>query len=132
VTWETLPAGWWRELARHADRGGLPEQEGVAPKHEERILYLASLTPMAWYEGSHLGEGVYYVASFGRTVVAECLDSGNALFVYSGPLEWKTVFRQSKHEALRMGARRIVHVGDWRRRLIHRLHAGQFQYPLDL
>jgi hypothetical protein len=85
----------------------------------ERIRFLESLKPARMYEGSHLGNVVYYVALFPRVVIADCVDEGNAIYYLPerSPQSWKAVFRLSKQEARRAGARRIVHSGEWKSRV---------------
>jgi hypothetical protein len=84
----------------------------------ERLIFLDGLGPKEWYAGSHLGKRRYYVAVFDRVAVADTPDWGNALYYCAVSGErWKTVFRLSKDEARRAGARRIFHDGDWRGRL---------------
>jgi hypothetical protein len=83
----------------------------------ERLRFIEALGPNAWFEGKDVGVRRYLVAQFGAGVVADCPDVGNALYYYRGDGDWKDVFRSTKLDALRLGAKRIIHRGDWKGRL---------------
>lgn len=121
LTWEILPKGWWR-LGQHAGfpRVGANATHPDASVRLERLIFLDTLNPIAWYAGSHLGDRRYYVATFPGVAVADTPDWGNALYYYrtSGD-SWQSVFRLSKIEALRAGASRIYHSEGWQERLRH-------------
>lgn len=115
LQWTVLPEGWWQKPVRGSGRGAGGVQQHSDELH--RIKFIDGLGPKAWYEGRDVGIRRYYVAVFKRVVVADCPDSGNALYYYGGKHDWKDIFRKSKRDALRAGAQRIYHAGDWKERL---------------
>jgi hypothetical protein len=116
LTWEILPPGWWHN-GRYLTGAGTSAKQRAVADDPERIIELENLAPVAWYVGDSLGTRAYFVAEFKNIAVADCPEYGNALYYYSGASDWRTVFRRSKPEATRLGARRILHKGDWRGRL---------------
>lgn len=111
LEWEVLPPGFWRDPVV---RGRLLLGSGdAAGQREERIVFLDSLGPIAWHRGRHMESRNYLVAEFRHLVFAECALEGNALYyVRADTLSWKEVFRLSKREALKAGAKRILHRAD--------------------
>ena len=117
LDWEVLPPGRLRHLISMAGFAG----DGPGGRHPDdisRVELLDSLGPRAWYEGSSLGNRVYLVAVFDGVVIADSQQFGNALYFFrcSGH-EWQNVFQLDKSQALRAGAKRLVHSGDWKRRV---------------
>lgn len=118
LDWELLPP---EEVGRLIGRGGTPLRSGATP-HLERLRFLDGLRPSAWYVGSELGSRIYYVAVFPHAAVADSAEYGNALYLYRRrDGDWQRVFRSVKREAVALGARRIVHRGDWQARLLSAL-----------
>jgi hypothetical protein len=117
LDWEVLPAGWWnRRHASQLDDGGIGL---VTDWDEDRLRFLDSLSPRMRYSGSHLGQRLYFVAVFDKLVVADTGEFGNALYtLVCADDRWKSVFKRTKAEALRLGARRIVHRGNWQGRVL--------------
>ena len=113
IQWEVLPPGWWRTGSKRAGRQGEDRRRSIPI---DRLEFLDTLKPQAWYRGSHLHNRLYYVADFGKLAIAECPDFGNALYC-AATEDWRTVFRMTKREALSAGARRVTHHGNWRSRI---------------
>jgi hypothetical protein len=111
LDWEVLPEGWWEDRA-FVEQLSIGSGRRLTRVELERLHKLASLGPLATYQGKHMGKRRYTVFEFGRVTLAECYLSGNALYYYLGA-DWKTVFALTKREALTAGARRLVHRGDW-------------------
>lgn len=114
LRWEVLPQG------PAPLRSASPFQDPVRPLPEkgreqgERLRFLDGLGPSEWFRGSELADAIYYVAVFGDLAIADTVTYGNALYWYRGPDgAWKGVFRRNKRDALTLGARRILHTGDW-------------------
>lgn len=89
----------------------------------ERLEYLYSLSPSDIYMGKDEFQG-YFVLYFAQhqTAVFECPVVGNALYLVRG--SWQIAARKSKAELLHTGppdVRRIIHVGEWRKRLLDAL-----------
>ena len=109
-------AGAWRQLSSSevllaANRGGFDS---------ERISFLESLGPVAWYDSALEAEARYLVAEFDGVAIAESGEEGNAIyFVKSQVGDWKEILALTKAEARAEGAKRIVHdhEGKWRTRL---------------
>jgi hypothetical protein len=117
LTWEVLPSGWWQDRIQAPVVGGQTSDERVRWM-KERIDLLVSLLPLAWYEGADLGKRVYSVATFPGIAIADSGDYANALYyVLTNGTEWQSIFRRSKREALQLGARRVIHNGDWELRV---------------
>lgn len=119
LEWEVLPPGWFDRYSAGfgAPRTG-PFESQPDVQLWERIEAVMSLGPNVCYNILKLSSRLYYVALFESVAVADSPDYGNAL--YWLPLDgdnWKTVLHQPKFAALRSGARRIVHHGDWKDRL---------------
>jgi len=116
LDWEILPQGWWTRLAgKSLGRGSRFE---FKKREVDRIRFIESLGPIAWYEGREFGVSRYFVALFNGVAVADCPDSGNALYYYrQGDRDWKDVFRRNKMDAIKAGAKRLYHAGDWKGRL---------------
>lgn len=116
--WEFLPSGWWGDQNspyRAHILSGLPPKE--ARMVQERLDFLMALRPGAWFRGLKLGGRQYHVAEFPQVAVAECALEGNAIYyLYRSHGDWRFVFTQSKNEALKLGADRIIHdpEGAWR------------------
>jgi hypothetical protein len=84
-----------------------------------RLRFIDTLHPQKWYAGSHLGSVVYYVALFPNLAIADCIDVGNALYYVQldrGRDAWRSVFQLSKREARAVGAKRLIHTGEWKAR----------------
>jgi hypothetical protein len=118
LDWEILPPGYMGTYLQRAANGGT----AVERDRSERIAYLDELRPRRWWMGRSplKGKQRYLLAEFESCVVAESPVLGNALFTYSfsgGAESWQQVFCEEKRVAERLGARRIVHRGDWRERL---------------
>jgi hypothetical protein len=112
VEWEILPP---------EPGGRIPRKIGKlvgkrSQKELERLQLLATLGPTSWAIGRYLGRRQYIVALFERVAVAECEERGNALYLAPSG-SWEEIFRRTKPEARALGARRIVHRGNWKRRL---------------
>ena len=117
LTWEMLPAGPWRRQVPSAipDTG---RNIGPTPAQLERLTFLDNLHPGTWYAGSILGRQIYFAAVFSGVIVADSSDYGNALYYcVCHDNSWQDVLRLTKAEALRAGAKRIVHSGNWKARL---------------
>lgn len=79
LTWEALPMGWWKDYWE--ERGdGNGWRTPLNTERRERLRFLESLGPRAWYKGSHLAKRVYFLALFDRLAMADCPDWGNALY----------------------------------------------------
>lgn len=115
LDWTVLPPGWWR--SGRFSRGLFSKPNARELLDIERIEFISDLVPAAWYEGRTLGTRQYFVAEFDGVVLAECPDWGNALYYCVGRNDWRLIFRRSKREALSLGAKRILHKGDWRKRI---------------
>jgi hypothetical protein len=78
-----------------------------------------ALGPQQRFRGSpRLGGSIYFVFVFKKCVIAECPDWGNALYLLTPAERWQQVFGLAKSDALvRPGMHRIIHRGDWARRL---------------
>lgn len=115
LDWTVLPPGWWR--SRRFSGGPFSRPNANEPVDIERIEFINDLAPAAWYEGQSLGTRQYFVAEFDGVVLAECADWGNALYYCVGRNDWRLILRRSKRDALSLGAKRILHKGDWRKRI---------------
>jgi predicted nucleic acid-binding Zn-ribbon protein len=117
LTWEVLPAGWWRDEAFVRRIQAEAAKEGVI-LDIGRLVKLESLSPKVSYRGCFLDKSTgyrrypYYVFEFEQVAIADCQELGNALY-YASAKEWREVFRLTKRDALRVGAGRLVHRGDW-------------------
>ena len=123
LEWEVLPSGWWD--IRWFD--GRSEGETRRPSKDalERIRFINSFDPARWYLGKSLGTRYYYVALFAGVAVAESPVWGNALYYCATRAdEWRVVFRKTKREALRAGARRIIHRTHWKARVERLIRAS--------
>jgi hypothetical protein len=120
LDWQLLPQGWWsNEVYRGVGRLTPSLQAST-----DRFEVLEALKPLTWYVGSWSDKRFYYVAVFAGIVIADSVDYGNALYYYIGDGDrWMSIFRRSKHEALQLGARRVIHSGNWESR-VQRLVAG--------
>lgn len=91
-----------------------------AAVHNERLQFIKSLGPWREWVGLTFGKRQYHVALFPvpGVAVAESVNDGNALYyvAYRGD-SWQSVFKLTKLGAIRAGARRIRHQGDWKRRV---------------
>lgn len=121
LTWRLLPEGWWRDIEYLPPLPTRRESSPVALREEhERIRFLASLGPQAWYEGAHLDRRVYRVAVFPGIAIADTVSYGNALYycLREGN-NWMSIFRLTKRGALDAGASRIFHRkgGGWETRV---------------
>ena len=116
LDWEILPSEALPTGGGQTFGVATPSQtRGEQPR---RLLLLDSLNPKRWYRGSSLGTRVYFVAVFEGIAIADAVDFGNALFYYTGTdNEWMKVFRRDKREARVLGAKRLVHTGDWEERV---------------
>jgi hypothetical protein len=114
-----LPRGKWRR----ATRDEAIEWYGVGQwygENAERIAFIESLKPSAFYTGEHLSSQRYVAFEFERVVVAESSFEGNALYyVWKGEVDWQIILTLPKGEALKAGAKRIIHDADgtWKGRL---------------
>lgn len=125
VDWEILPAdpnhkippGVKKELRGKKGRASL-----------ERLQVLAELEPEAWAVGKYLGHRLYRVALFSEVAVADCDQLGNALY-WVEKSRWQEVFRHTKSEARRLGAKRLIHRGDWKGRLKKLVQVGVVSPP---
>lgn len=119
LRWEILPPGWWK------DRNRLKEIKRRLGSREadyffERLELIRGLGAKESYEGrSYLGNRLYFVFIFDELVIAECPEFGNALYYLDGKKAalWKKIFSRTKKEALRSGAKRLPHLGNWESRL---------------
>lgn len=119
LSWEILPPGWWRDKTQIEK---LKEKLGDRQSQlfMERLEYIESLNPLERYEGrSYLGSRLYYVFVFKKAILAECPMFGNAAYLLKGDkmASWQEIFAQTKKIALNEGATRILHMGDWKKRL---------------
>lgn len=115
LDWEILPEGPWEKAPAKSKPHRSTERSA---SQAERLLFLDSLGPTAWYSGTILGRRIYYVALFQGIAVADSSDYGNAQYYHSCSDEsWKRIFRLTKASALRAGARRIFHSASWQARL---------------
>lgn len=118
LNWEVLPPGWWTDgsqVQRVKERLGPHTQLFI-----ERIRYIESLDPLERYEGqSYLGSRLYYVFVFEKCVLAECPMFGNAIYILDRDRtdSWQDIFAKTKKEVLETGVKRVLHRGDWKRRL---------------
>lgn len=111
LSWEVLPLGWWRDPVFVSGLGSGPGWK-QGPRDVERLRRLAQLNPAATYQGLYLGRRQYIVFVFDGVAIAECPTWGNALYYTIDP-DWRSVFALTKRDAIRLGARRIFHRGDW-------------------
>ena len=119
LSWEVLPPGWWRDKSQIEK---LKKRLGDRQSQlfMERLEYIASLNPLKQYEGhSYLGSRLYYIFVFKKAILAECPMFGNAAYLLKGGkmASWQEIFVQTKRFALNKGATRILHMGDWKKRL---------------
>lgn len=125
LTWEVLPMGWWKSINLPGPRGQGENRRHLNTERIERLSFLESLGPKSWYEGSHLGERIYFVAVFNRVAVADCPTWGNALYYCAaGGERWRDIFRLTKAGALEAGARRLIHNRYWEWRLLSLVQSG--------
>lgn len=119
LKWEVLPPGWWSDktqVQRIEERLGTSKTQLFV----ERLKYVESLNPLERYIGeSYLGNRLYYVFVFKNYVLAECPMFGNAVYLLNEDKmnSWKEIFALIKKEALKKGAVRILHLGNWKKRL---------------
>lgn len=119
LKWEVLPPGWWSDknmVERIRERLGSKQTQLFI----ERIKYVESLKPLEGYVGQpYLGSRWYFVFIFEKHVLAECPMFGNALYFLDGDKKdsWRKIFVQTKRTALKMGARRILHTRNWKKKL---------------
>lgn len=119
LEWEVLPPGFWRDknqVEKLKSRLG----DEKAKLFIERLEHIESLNPLERYEGqSYLGNRLYYVFVFKNSVLAECPLFGNAAYLLKGDkmTSWRDTFMKTKRTALSEGAIRILHTGDWKKRL---------------
>lgn len=120
LEWEVLPPGFWRDRSQVEKlKSRLGEEK--AKLFIERLEHIESLNPLERYEGqSYLGNRLYYVFVFKNSVLAECPLFGNAAYLLKGDkmASWRDTFMQTKRAALGVGAIRILHMGDWKKRLV--------------
>ncbi|MBI4084393.1 MAG: hypothetical protein HY431_00660 [Candidatus Levybacteria bacterium] len=123
LEWEVLPPGFWKDkslVEKLKKRIG----EEKAELFMERIKNIEALNPLERYEGqSYLGNRLYYVFVFKNSVLAECPLFGNAAYLLKGDkmASWQETFMQTKRTALSKGATRILHLGNWQKRLVNAL-----------
>lgn len=120
LEWEVLPPGFWRDQSQ-VEKLKSRLGEDKAKMFIERLEYIESLGPLERYEGqSYLGNRLYYVFVFKNSVLAECPLFGNAAYLLKGDkmASWQDTFIKSKRTALGEGATRILHIGDWKKRLV--------------
>jgi len=119
LTWQVLPPGHLDILypPAGATHRPTPATGGRGSDHT-RIPFLRSLGEPRVWRGSHLAQRIYVVAEFRGVAIADTETYGNALFYFEGDgNEWQRVFRRDKSEAVRLGAGRIPHSGDWQQRV---------------
>jgi hypothetical protein len=116
LAWEVLPPGHLELDIHQRVEDCLHPARAPRKTQAERILLLHTLQPTVCYAGSSLGHRVYHVAVFDSVVLADCEQDGNALY-YCSVKNWRSILVASKAEALKRGAGRIVHRGDWRNRV---------------
>ncbi len=118
LNWEVLPFGWWADKKQVQS---LKEKLGSNVRlFIERIKYIESLNPLERYEGqSYLGNRLYYVFVFEKCVLAECPMFGNAIYILGEDKMsiWQDIFAKTKKEVLEIGVKRVLHRGDWKKRL---------------
>lgn len=90
---------------------------------------MEALGPKASYQGLYMGRRQYRVFEFDHIAFGECWVWGNALY-YTREPDWQGVFVATKREALRLGAKRIIHRGDWLTR-VRALIAGEGEGPAE-
>lgn len=116
VGWEILPQGWWRirSVVSSLQTAGV-----VGARLDlERLEFLERLQPTDWYHSPHTLKQKYVIATFPTVAVAECPEEGNALYyIRKKDGDWRAIFQLSKLEARKLGAKRIIHEGDWRSRV---------------
>jgi hypothetical protein len=119
-SWEILPPGSILDRIRSI-RGGPSEVTEEIKERAERLTFIDSLGPLRWWRGIPLrGNREYFVAEFDRCVIADSPTVGNAIYIYGKEpekLDWQGVFGGTKMNALALGAKRIVHQGEWRAKL---------------
>ena len=134
LSWEVLPPGWWRDPAYISRLQTEAAREGIL-LDINRLVKLASLSPRATYRGWYLDAHTnsrrypYHVFEFEAVAIADCQQFGNALY-YAPVEDWREVFVLTKREALRAGARRLIHRGGWFERvqaLVYRGDCGPSQ-----
>jgi hypothetical protein len=111
LQWEVLPTGWWREPAFLSGVGTGAGWREVC-LDIERIRQLDGLNPIQTYVGLYMGKRQYIVFEFERVAFADCPLHGNALYYTRDP-RWRDIFVHTKREALQLGAKRLIHRGDW-------------------
>lgn len=119
LTWQILPSGWWRdnnEVSKIASVIG----KRFASLFIERLKKIENLDPLeSYFSDSYLGNRLYYVYVFKNVVIAECPMFGNALYFLQGDIKdsWQEIFSVTKREALNRGAKRLMHKGEWEKKL---------------
>jgi len=122
VEWEILPEG--EGLIEDTSAGGSGSaHERASAMRIERLRFVDSLKPIKWWRGRVLNgasSNEYLVAEFDRIFVAECPQSGNAIYylVRVDGIDWQSIFKRTKQEALDAGAKRVLHTKGWKDRLI--------------
>ncbi len=119
LRWEILPPGWWKDKDRLKE---IKKRLGSRETNYffERLKLIRKLGPKESYEGrSYLGNRLYFTFIFDGLVIAECPEFGNALYYLDGKkvASWKQIFSRTKREALKAGAKRLLHMGNWESRL---------------
>lgn len=130
LVWRILPSAPLGDVdLRNVGASSKPSSK-VDDHQVDRLAFLDSLGPDAWYQGSELSQAIYYVAVFGELAVADSVTYGNAIYWFRGPPDrWKAVFRRNKRDALLLGARRLIHTGDWQQRVLSIVGAAGFVAP---
>lgn len=116
INWQILPPE--RLLLATPKRPPKSTIRGRSTVRQERFEYLSRLSPVRWWEGEVLGERVYVVAEFRSVAIAECIKDGNAAYIVATTQDWKMILGKTKAEARNLGAKRIVHSGNWRERML--------------
>ena len=121
LDWIVLPEGWRQinNIANTLKREMRDQNQGML--FWERLEFIEMFNPERRYVSqSRFGGERYWVFLFKNHVVAECPAWGNALYVIYGTDDWTKLLRLPKRELLtryKSRARRIIHKGDWKRRM---------------
>ena len=123
---QILPRGRWHRVSRAEAAEWYANEKSEVDW--ERFNFLESLRPIDRYKGQHLSSQKYTVFEFEEIVVAESNLEGNALYyVLKEKGDWERILTLTKREALRNGAKRIIHRtdGTWKRQLRKLVESGR-------
>ena len=121
VNWEFLPPGKIDEelVKKYFGKKSNQEQKEIL----ERYNFMQSLSPICMISGTNYFSK-YFGAKFeNEVVVLENTESGNAIYVFHQ--DWEELSKLSRSDLRKISSAkvtRIVHLGDWKKKLEYEIH----------